>query len=202
MDSAKYLGVMLHHKLSWNPHVEGIAKKANRTRAFLQRNLRGAPMLVKAQCYKTFVRPTLEYAAAAWAPHTRLNVQRLESVQRRAARFAVGDWRRTSSVTAMLSTLGWETLEERRARMRIVMLFNIINDKVAICRQSFLKPLPSHRSTRGASEKFSIPYCRTNTYKASFFPDTIRRWNGLPCSVTESPSVESLKSGLEGLKLA
>ena len=77
--------VMLRHKLSWNPDVEGIAKKANRTRAFLQRNLRGAPMLVRAQCYKTFVRPTLEYAAAAWAPHTRLNVQRLESVQRRAA---------------------------------------------------------------------------------------------------------------------
>ena len=125
VDSAKYLGMMLHHKLSWNPHVEGIAKKANRTRAFLQRNLRGAPMLVRAQCYKTFVRPTLEYAAAAWAPHMRSNVQRLDSVQRRAGRFAIGDWRRTSSMTAMLSTLGWETLEERRAWMRVVMLYNI-----------------------------------------------------------------------------
>ena len=157
-------------------------------------------MPVKAQCYKTFVRPTLEYAATAWAPHTIVNIQRLESVQRRAARFAMGDWRRTSSVTSMLSVLGWETLEERRARMRIVMLFNIIHGSVAVDRQSFLEPL-SYCSTRGASKKFNVPMCRTNVCRATFFPDVVKRWNRLPCYVTEAQSVESLKVRLKELKL-
>ena len=201
VNSAKYLGVTIHNKLSWNPHVDRIAKKANSTRAFLQRNLHGAPTPVRAQCYKTFVRPILEYAATAWAPHTGINIQKLESVQRRAARFAVGDWRRTSSVSAMLSTLGWETLEERRARMRIAMLYNITCGNVAINGDSFVKAVPSHHSTRGASQKFVVPSCRTNIYKASFFPDAIRRWNKLPCAITEATSEDSLKVGLTGIKL-
>ena len=180
--------------------MDRIAKKANSTRASLQRNLRGAPVPVKAQCYKTFVRPTLEYAASAWAPHTMVNIQRLESVQRRAARFAMGDWRRTSSVTSMLFVLGWETLEERRARMRISMLFNIIQGSVAVDGQSFLEPL-SYCSTRGASKKFKVPMCRTSVYMASFFPDAVKRWNRLPCHVTEAPSIESLKIRLKEVKL-
>ena len=112
----------------------------------------------------------------------------------------MGDWRRTSSVTSMLSVLGWETLEERRARMRISMLFNIIQGSVAVDGQSFLEPL-SYCSTRGASKKFKVPMCRTSVYMASFFPDAVKRWNRLPCHVTEAPSIESLKIRLKEVKL-
>ena len=201
VDSAKYLGVTLHNKLSWNPHIERIAKKANSTRAFLQRNLHGSPEPVKAQCYKTFVRPVLEYAATVWSPHSMVNINRLEAVQRKAARFVIGDWRRTSSVTKMLSTLGWETLEERRARMRVAMLYNIIHNNVAISGQQFLQPKVSNCSTRGAATKFVVPSCRIQVYRASFFPDTIMRWNRLPGHVTESATVESFYTKLAGVTI-
>ena len=104
-------------------------------RGFLQRNLRGSPGPINAQCVKTFVRPILEYAAAAWSPHTKKCIERLEGVQRKAARFVMNDWNRTSSVTTMLSTLGWDTLEERRARMRITTMYNIIHGDIAIDHQ-------------------------------------------------------------------
>ena len=35
------------------------------------------------------VRPILEYASSVWDPHTTANIQKLESVQRRAARFCL-----------------------------------------------------------------------------------------------------------------
>ena len=60
VDAVKYLGVNLHEKLSWRPHVDMITRKANSTRAFLQRNLKGCPRPVKDRCYTTYVRPTLE----------------------------------------------------------------------------------------------------------------------------------------------
>ena len=40
-----------------------------------------------------------------WDPHTQRNINKLEMVQRRGTRFVKGDYRRTSSVTAMLSDL-------------------------------------------------------------------------------------------------
>ena len=35
----KYLGLILHRKLSWKPHVSNVVAKANSTRYFLQQNL-------------------------------------------------------------------------------------------------------------------------------------------------------------------
>ena len=35
----KYLGVILHRKFSWKPHLSNVVGKANSTRYYLQRNL-------------------------------------------------------------------------------------------------------------------------------------------------------------------
>ena len=95
---AKYLGVTL----SWNSHIDTVTKKANQTTAFLRRNLLSCPKDVKANCYKSIARPQLEYASTVWDPVTKSNIAKVESVQRRAARFCYNDYRRTSSVTSML----------------------------------------------------------------------------------------------------
>jgi hypothetical protein len=44
-------------------------------------------LLAKTQAYNTFVRPSLEYASTVWDPHTQDNINKVESIQRRAARF-------------------------------------------------------------------------------------------------------------------
>jgi len=35
--------------------------------------------------YQIYERPILEYAVCSWAPHTKCSIDKLESVQRRAA---------------------------------------------------------------------------------------------------------------------
>ena len=114
-DTAKYLGVSLHKHSSWSTHVDATAKKANGTRAFLQRHLRKAPTAVKMRTYESLIRPILEYSGVVWDPHTGQDANKLEMVQCRYARYTSRDYGQTSSVTAMLKTLGWEPLAERRA---------------------------------------------------------------------------------------
>ena len=118
---AKYLGVTLDSKLTFNAHINLTAKKANSSLHFIQRNLRGCSTAVKASAYCTFVRPIAEYASCVWDPNLRNADQadHLEMVQHRAARFACSDWRRTSSVTAMLQRLQWQDLQERRTRPKL-----------------------------------------------------------------------------------
>jgi len=103
--TANNLASNLHEQLSWNFHTEVTAKKANRTRAFIARNIHSCPKEVKAASYTTLVRPMMEYATTAWAPHTVQNCHKLKQVQRHAARFACHRYEKTASVTAMMNDL-------------------------------------------------------------------------------------------------
>ena len=69
----------------------------------------------------------MEYACTVWSPYTKKNIQILEVVQRRAARFVNNDYSNFSSVTAMMQDLEWPTLEERRWVTKVTVLFKILN---------------------------------------------------------------------------
>ena len=85
-NTAKYVGIDINSKLSCNYHVDAISKKANSTLWFLNRNTAHCSRNVKPYCYKTYVRPQLEYASTVWSPHTKANIDKLEMVQRNAAK--------------------------------------------------------------------------------------------------------------------
>ena len=127
VDEAKYLGVSIQKNLNWKPHVNNICKKANSTRGFLQRNLRKCPSAVKEQAYKTYVRPTLEFASTVWDPHQQELVSQLKMVQRRAARFVKSYFDKKHSVTDMLHDLQWQTRSERRAHSKSIMMYRIVH---------------------------------------------------------------------------
>jgi hypothetical protein len=127
-----YLGLNIHKSLSWDSHIDKITKKVNSTLAFLGRNVSRCPTTIKAQCYTTLVRPTLEYASSIWSPIKKDSINKVEAVQRRAARFATGDYQRTSSVTAMLQQLHWQTLQSRREYAQTVMMHRIVYNLVDI----------------------------------------------------------------------
>ena len=73
-----YLGVRLHHKLSWSPHINHIYNKVNRMLGFLNRNLYHAPQYIKEYTYKTLVLPSVDYCSAIWDPYTKKDVLKLE----------------------------------------------------------------------------------------------------------------------------
>ena len=60
--SIKHLGVQIDNKLTWNDHIQHTTHKAAQVNGFLHRNLRQYPCNIKSMCYKSMVRPILEYA--------------------------------------------------------------------------------------------------------------------------------------------
>ena len=66
------------------------------------------------------------------------NIQILEAVQRRAARFVNNDYSNFSSITAMMQDLEWPTLEEKRWVTKVTMLFKILNDIICIPADQYL----------------------------------------------------------------
>ena len=85
---SKYLGVTISIDLSRANHISNITAKANRIIGFLRRNMHACPKEVKEAAYTKLVRPSIEYASAVWDPLNKNQIFQLDSVQRRAARFA------------------------------------------------------------------------------------------------------------------
>ena len=107
VSAAKYLGVTIEDDLSWTKHINITTRKANQTFGFLKRFIRVHNKALKSVAYKTHVRLQLEYTSTVWYSYTTTDVNKVEAVQRRAARWATRDYGYTSSVTAMLKDLNW-----------------------------------------------------------------------------------------------
>ena len=125
VDSAKYLGVIIDSKLNWKKQYSSLITSCKQTLSFIRRNLPKAPSKVKEQCYKTLVRPKLEYACPVWDPYHKIHIDNIEKVQRAAARFVTGNYRMESGNTLInLKNLGWDTLEERRLQTKLTRYFS------------------------------------------------------------------------------
>ena len=191
VSSAKYLGVHIDKNLNFNSHVDATVKKANSVCAFLRRNFKHCNRRIKEATYVTYIRPMVEHAATAWDPHTQKNVNKIEMVQRRSARYVLGDYQQTSSVAAMLTQLQWPSLACRRTQSRLVMMYRIRFDLVDIDWRQHLRQATSF--TRGHGSRFITPKCTNQVHSQSFFPRTVKDWNNLPRDPADAPSLETFK---------
>ncbi|XP_066275334.1 uncharacterized protein [Branchiostoma lanceolatum] len=176
-------------------NIRLLSEKANRTLGFLRRNLKVLSSKTKELAYKTLVRPIVEYACCVWDPHTTGNTNKLEKIQRRAARFVLNRHRNTSSVSDMLDQLQWVPLQDRRRSIRLTMLYKIKHG-LACVRCDALKPLTdsNRRRRRVHSQQFRHFNCRTDYRLYSFFPRTVRDWNTLPEATVQSSSLATFVS--------
>ena len=190
-----YLGVNLSNNLSWASHINQTVNKANSVLGLLKRNLWNCSSRTKEIAYKTIVRPRLDYCSSVWDPYQKVHQDSLEKVQRRAARFVTKEYRHTCSVTKMLQNLGWETLQDRREKSRLLTLFkethNITPSNITrhIDKESSLKP----RTRQSHELNYKVTRPNKDCYKYSLYPRTIIKWNGLPAAAKSAPNVATFK---------
>ena len=192
----KYLGVKLDDRLSWRPHIEATVGKGRQKLGFLRRNLKINSVAIKTRSYQTLVRPNLEYCCTAWSPHQKGQIEQLESIQRKAARFVFNKYGWRQSPTAMLKRLGWESLENRRKKFRIALTYKILNGHVAIPPDKYFTR--NEKSTRGCahSKKLQERGSKCDYLNATFFRASPSLWNGLPPKIAEAPSIMACKANL------
>ena len=99
-------------------HINRITSKANSTLGFLRRNLKACPPKLRETAYFSLVRSSLEYSSAVWDPFRQKDIDKLEKIQRSAARFVTQNYRQTASVTSLLQNLGWTDLKTRGKNSR------------------------------------------------------------------------------------
>ena len=128
-------------------------------------------------------------------PKVSWDADKIEMFQRRAARWVSNDYSTYSSVTEMMSNLGWQSLEKRRYDARLLMFYMIVYGLVAI-------PVLSYFERPGVYTHHTHPlaYIQIHTsvcyYQYSFFPMTVVLWNRLPADLVLNSDLDSFKAGV------
>jgi hypothetical protein len=104
-----------------------------------------------------------------------------------------------SSRQKLYHELGWETLENRRNNHKLILFYKILNGLTPAYLYELVQPyLPrqSGYNLRNENNTFHPPFSRTSSFYDSFIHFTIRLWNTLPLTITESPSLNIFKNRL------
>ena len=74
----------------------------------------------------------MEYGTTIWNPYLKGDIDKLERIQNRAARFIKKDYnsRSPGSITKMKQDLEQETLEERRESLRLILMYKVVEGLV------------------------------------------------------------------------
>ena len=190
---------ILYNKLHILWYINSITTKANKTLGFLRRNINISSTTVKEQAYKSLVRPSPEFASSVWEPYTKENIIQLEQVQHRAARYVTNCYHNITSVSNMIEHLNWRSLADRRSDARLVKLYKISHELVAIPKTDIL--IPPLIFSQNMHSLF-IP--NTTNDQHAYTSDSSHSFRELyetgtatpPLNTVKSDSVESFKSAV------
>ena len=154
VDSITYLGVTSKKDLKWSEHISDIAGNANKVLGLVKRNFWNSSRDVKETLYKSIVRPKLEHASEIWDPYYQKDTHVVEMIQRKAARFCMSNYRRESSVTELIETLGWDSLQLRRKQARLSLMYKLSNNLIDINLENLLSRNHELRTRRSHALKY------------------------------------------------
>ena len=202
-NSHKHLGLVLNNKLSWSDHVEHIRSKAAKKVGLLRRIRKRLPSLVLRTLYITCIRPTLEYASGAWGGVGTHDADRLERLQRSAARLITNITLQDQLPhKIILARAGLQELKARRSQEIALSVHRLITCPKTTpyhlldAFQKWNNSIPSTQTTltlRSAeNDSLRLPRPRTEALRLSPFYRAVCVLNSLPPE--SKSSVSALKS--------
>ena len=110
----KYLGVVLDDTLSFNDHVDYVRMKVSKTLRKFSRIRPSLTLEAANRLYKAMVLPVLDYCDAVWHECGQGNSDKIERLQRRAARIVYFKAASKLSTDQIMTKLGLEPLYYKR----------------------------------------------------------------------------------------
>ena len=192
--SHRHLRLTLSNTCNWSDHIQRVTNTAW-SRLNLMRALKfKVNRQALEKMYFAFIRPLFEYNDPVWDNCSNEAKRQLDSIHHEAARIITGGTK-LCSLEKLLADLGWDSLQERRTKHKLVIFYKIINNLTPNYLQEFVPPLVQNGNPyrlRNSSDIRTI-YTNTNLFNNSFYPSRIREWNNLAQEIKDASSVASFK---------
>ena len=172
----KHLGVFLTSDLTWDKQIAHITKKVN-----LKLSIMWSVKELSRHCLdllcKLHVRASIDYCLTVFGPCLNLlQIKKLDNLLYRAAKIVTGAQKFTSHDN-LLKELGWETTTQRIELLCLSQFHKIMHKQTTPLIQECLPPLLNSRyPTKRTFEHYP---CKKTFFEKSFFPVSIKLWDGL-----------------------
>ena len=195
VDSVRDLGVMVSSDLSWRGHLSNMVTRARSTLSWVFSVFKTREKTVMTTLYKSLVRSLLEYCCPLWDPVKVTEIQLLEGVQRTFTSRICGT--ENMNYWERLTHMKMTSLQRRRERYTILMMWKILNNVVPNCCDIKFTETSRH-GTRAIipSLSRSSSSSKQSLYDSSFAVRGPRLWNIVPKDVKTADSFDSFKSRL------
>ena len=183
------LGIFVDDSLKWSQHCIHIAKRAHRLLTIIGKTFISRNPVIILKMYKALVLPVLDYLSPIWSPYLKRDIETIEKVQRRLTRFFPGI--RKLSYRDRLSSLGLKSLQTRRLRQDLIIVFKIVHGFLDVPFDDFFTFCPSLHKTRGHPYKLYVQNVHLNCRKHFFSQRSVLVWNELPDHIVVNGRVSS-----------
>ena len=202
VDHTKCLGVLIDEHLTWNSHLTSVAQNVSSGICVFRRAKPDVANNYLIDVYRSIIEPYFDCCCIVWDGIGEGLANKLQKLQNHAARIIIGAHYMTPS-KEVLSKLGWAPLEERRNKLKAVMMFKIVNGLAPAYLNEMFQGVASTNAynLRSSNKNLALPKARTDYYRKSFAFTGAKIWNGLPQSLKEEQCLETFKTKLKSLDL-
>lgn len=197
------IGINISSDFKFSKHCAKIVAKAQSRAYLLKKCFHSNNPLLLTKAFKIYIRPMLEADTQVWSPHLLKDIKLVEKVQRQFTKAICG--RCNISYTDYkdrLSKLSLESLELRRVKFDLYMVYKIINNLVDLPVNSIFTFATSNYNTRGHPLRLNYQDVAINNQTLNFFSNrVVKWWNSLDESVILSPSFNLFKIRLDSVNL-
>ena len=194
LDSVKDLGVIVSQDLRPREQCVNARNRANRVLGFIARSVTNKTVEVILRLYLALVRPHLDYAVQFWSPYYRMDINRLETIQRRMTKMICGI--RNLSYEERLKRLNLHSLERRRVRGDLIEVYKWVK---GFNKGDLSKVLIVNEQSRTRSNGFKLDKFRFKKEigRNWFTNRVVDEWNRLSEHVVGAESISCFKKRLD-----
>ena len=195
VSSQKLLGIHIDETLSWNSHIDYLCSIISSRITLLKQLSHYVPENVQKLFYQSYILPLIDYGSNSWGSTSKTNIERLNKLQKRAARIVLkADF--TTPSAEMFQRLGCMPVTQRINYNKAVLTFKALNNLTPAYISDLLTPTAqvcnmNLRSSENGS--LMLPKARTSFYSGSFAFSAPKLWNTFPTSVRQASSLNTFK---------
>jgi hypothetical protein len=183
------------HILDFSSHISKIIKVSYYKCFQILRVIRSKNPSIWSKAYKSYVRPSLEYATEIWNPEKKTLVQKIEKVQKFFTRKALKYCGiKYLSYEERLETLNLQPLHLRRKITDLTTFFKICKSLTNLDPKEFVNF--SNRPKRKHDYQIVLQHYNSLA-KNSFFSRNSNIWNLLPKEIANSQSLIEFKDKIK-----